>query len=718
MDNPEKNGLNQEAETLNEVELNNEANAVKTQADEALLIDAASDAEKIVAEPKVPAKRGRKKKEPEVEEVPAVEEAAAPKRGRKKKEEPTDTEESVDSHKKSEIVDIEDNKDESLEKKPKKQASDKGKANDQKSDVDDVKTLLVTPEETAQMSLPQLLEKTAVTLEHDDFNLIKEAMILLRNRFEQLENDFEQIAVVSEEEEEEPTDLLSDAEQHRILCENFKNLLKKYSKLRKKHNEKQEAEKLRNYDLKKQILDELKELVESEETLQKSWEDFKRLQQQWKEIGHVPPAMNQDLWNSFNHLVDLFLDKVKINRELRDLDYRKNLETKTELCEKIEDLVLMESMDDAFKRLHELQTQWRETGPVPSENREEINSRFATAIDRLKEKRREQYESFRNQLEENLELKRALILKMKELNEQEITTAKAWAKKTGEVDELMNLWKNAGPVPRKHNETVWAEFKEEMQVFYTEKKNFFGKMKDELMENYNRKQLLCKQAESMQESSDWKKTTQELIALQNEWKTIGAVPHRYSDSIWKRFRQACDAFFNRKQEFFANIDQHEEENLKQKQEVIDQMLAFEFGENSKENLESIRNFQRRFYEIGRVPLKQKDKIQSTFQKAVDGLLDKLKISREEKRRFDMKQKYENMSSSVSGQQDIKKESFAISSKINGLESDIQLWENNISFFAKSKNADLLTKEFRDKIEKAKAELLILKEKQKMLKSMM
>jgi hypothetical protein len=609
----------------------------------------------------------------------------------------------------------------------KKKESDEDVETDSEPKQEDTKTEkeltpLVTAEEVSVFDMKTLLEVTENVLENEHFSLIKEAMILLRNRFDHLENEYEQQVLeknsqIAEDDEEQEQESAQETDEFKELSGHFRKLMSKYSKIRKQHIEKLEAEKLRNYDLKKQILEDLKQLVESEETLKKTWEDFKLLQQRWKEIGHVPQTQNQDLWNSFNHLVDLFLDKVKINRELRDLDSKKNLEAKLDICEKIEDLLLLDSIEEAFSRLQDLQTQWRETGPVPSDKRDELNNRFITAIEKLREKRREFSESYRKELDHNLDVKNALVVKIKEVNESEITSARAWGKKTEVVEELMKLWKNTGPVPRKYNEEIWKEFKSEMSRFFAEKKTFFAKIKDEFTENLNRKQLLCKQAESLQDSTDWKNATQELIALQNEWKTIGPVPHRYSETIWKQFRAACDVFFNRKKEYFSNLDKHEEENLKQKEELIEQMLAYEFGDDNKQNLSAIKDFQRRFIEIGRVPIKSKDKIQNHFQKTVDGLLEKLQISREEKQRFDIKQKYQELETSPRGREEMRKESFNISSKINALEGDIQLWENNIEFFAKSKNADLLTREFRMKIDKAKAELLILKEKQKMLKRM-
>jgi len=671
------------------------------QADEEKPIESDITPEELATDPKA-TEETEQPTESDVEEVTAQEDMQADeekseesekpvKRGRKKKES--------------------DEKDETISEQKQEDA-----------EADQTPSPLVIAEEVSGFDMKTLLDVTEKVLETEHFSIIKDSMILLRKRFDVLENEYEQQvlekdAKILEDDDEQQPEAVPETDEFKELSGRFRKLLSKYTKIRKQHIEKLEAEKLRNYDLKKQILEDLKQLVESEETLKKTWEDFKLLQQKWKEIGHVPQNQTQDLWNSFNHLVDMFLDKVKINRELRDLDSKKNLEMKLDICEKIEDLLLLESTDEAFSRLGDLQTQWRETGPVPSDKREELNDRFITAIEKLREKRRDVSESYRKELDHNLEVKRALVVSIKQVNDNEITSARAWGKRTEEVEELMKLWRNTGPVPRKYNEEIWKEFKSEMSRFFAEKKSFFTKIKDEFIENYNRKQLLCKQAESLQESTDWKNATQELIALQNEWKTIGPVPHRYSEPIWKQFRAACDVFFNRKKEFFSNLDKHEEENLKQKEDIIEQMLTYEFGEDNKQNLAAIKDFQRRFIEIGRVPIKSKDKIQARFQKTVEGLLEKLQITREEKQRFDIKQKYQELESSPRGKEEMRKESFSISSKINALEGDIQLWENNIEFFAKSKNADLLTREFRVKIDKAKAELVILKEKQKMLRRM-
>lgn len=575
----------------------------------------------------------------------------------------------------------------------------------------------LTEEEVSQFSLPQLIEAGNRILVSEDFGKIKPLFILIRQRYDDIVREEEQKALIEKDLSLENDQVEVTAEPNADLHVEFKSLLSTYSKLRKENTNRVEAEKLRNLDIKNAILEELSVLVDNDETLQKTWEDFKRLQQQWKEIGHVPQANNQDLWNRFNHLVDRFLDKVKINRELRDLDYKKNLESKIDICEKIEALLINDSIEQSFKKLREYQSQWRETGPVPSDKKDEMNARFQMAIEKLSEKRKVLIDHYRNRLDENLELKNALIIKLKQINELDLTSVKTWTSKTKEVEDLLQMWKGIGPVPKRDNPLIWEVFKSEMNLFYAEKKKFFEGIKNEQMDNYNKKLLICKQAESLQESTDWRKSTEELIALQNEWKNIGPVPHRYSDTVWKRFRTACDSFFKRKHDYFSNIGATEEINLKAKQQLIEEMSAFEFGADNKQNLAAIRDYQRRFIDTGRVPIKEKDAIQLKFQQTVNSLLDKLKISKEEKLRFDFKNKYESMASSDQGQSNLKKESFSLGNSISKLESDIQLWENNIEFFAKSKNAELLTREFRQKIENAKAELLILKEKQKMLRGL-
>lgn len=580
---------------------------------------------------------------------------------------------------------------------------------------------LITVDEIKNFDFVQLFEKAETVLKFDNFLTVKAAFAIITNRYKELESEYfenketKTNATSNEEPDSTQADVtpIDELEGFRLKFEELKS---RYSYQRRDYLKNIEAEKVKNYELKSNLLNDLKQLIESDESLRKTWDDFKLIQSKWKEIGHVPQALNQELWNNFNFLVDKFLDKVKLNKELRDLDSKKNLERKIEICEKLEELSLSEDIEVSFKKVADYQNKWREIGPVPSLMRDELNARYLAALNMISSKRKDNYENFRQQLEKNLEIKKAFITKIKEINEQEIHNITEWNKKTEEVEELMKMWRSVGIVPKKENNQIWEEFQQENKTFYNNKRKYFEKIKDEQLENYNKKLLLCKQAEALQDSNNWKKTTEELIALQEEWKTIGTVPRRYADTLWKQFRSACDTFFNNKQAYFANAVESEQQNYKLKENLIEQIEKFEFSADNQKNLAAIKEFQKQFYNIGRVPIKHKDIIQNKFQEKIDVLLQKLNISKKEQLNFDLKNKYETLASSKGGGDSIKKESFQISSKISKLESDIKIWENNVEFFAKSKNADILTKEFRDKIESAKSELLILKQKLKMIKS--
>jgi len=580
---------------------------------------------------------------------------------------------------------------------------------------------LITVDEIKNFDFVQLFEKAETVLKFDNFLTVKAAFAIITNRYKELESEYfenkEAKANATSNEEVDSTQAevarIDELEGFRLKFEELKS---RYSYQRRDYLKNIEAEKVKNYELKSNLLNDLKQLIESDESLRKTWDDFKLIQSKWKEIGHVPQALNQELWNNFNFLVDKFLDKVKLNKELRDLDSKKNLERKIEICEKLEELSLSEDIEVSFKKVADYQNKWRDIGPVPSIMRDELNARYLAALNMISSKRKDNYENFRQQLEKNLEIKKAFITKIKEINEQEIHSITEWNKKTEEVEELMKMWRSVGIVPKKENNPIWEEFQQENRTFFNNKRKYFEKIKDEQLENYNKKLLLCKQAEALQDSNNWKKTTEELIALQEEWKTIGTVPRRYADTLWKQFRSACDTFFNNKQAYFANAVESEQQNYKLKENLIEQIEKFEFSADNQKNLAAIKEFQKQFYNIGRVPIKHKDIIQNKFQEKIDVLLQKLNISKKEQLNFDLKNKYETLASSKGGGDSIKKESFQISSKISKLESDIKIWENNVEFFAKSKNADILTKEFRDKIESAKSELLILKQKLKMIKS--
>jgi hypothetical protein len=497
------------------------------------------------------------------------------------------------------------------------------------------------------------------------------------------------------------------------LDRQFRSAFSKYKSLRRQFRQQQEVQMQENLQKKNELLEEMRELVSSDESLKETYDKFNEIQGRWKEIGMVPKTEIQVLWNNYHFLVEKFFDKVKINKELRDLDLKKNLDAKMELCEKAEELLIEESINKSFKLLQEYHNEWKAIGPVPTANNDEVWERFKTASDKINERRREHYEELQGKLEENYTAKQALCVKAEEIVLKPVNSAKEWAERTNEFEELFKVWRTFGPAPRKQNEEVWATFKGYMNQFYEAKKNFFKELKSEQQDNYHRKLDLVKQAEALKDSTDWGNTTKTLIGLQKDWKKVGPVPRKHSDEIWKQFRAANDFFFDAKSKHFKGQFEVEETNLKEKKALVEEIKKAEFGEDKKENLEKIKAFQRKWSEIGNVPRKEMDKLYKSYREAVDEQLDKLNISSVDFRNAGFKDRITDLKNKDDDFA-LRKERQFIQKSIDKLQEDVLLWENNMGFFRNSKNADVLKMEFEKKIKKAKAEILVLKEKKRLI----
>ncbi|MCF8302792.1 MAG: DUF349 domain-containing protein [Bacteroidales bacterium] len=568
-----------------------------------------------------------------------------------------------------------------------------------------------------KLSREELVSKLEELVQEDNINTIKTRVALIKVTFHKLNK---------EAREKRYNDFLSDggnAEDFQAVEDEvetrFNQAFNIYKEKKARHIEEQEKVKQANLEEKKKILEELKELINSEESLKKTYDDFRDLQERWKHAGMVPKAEVNNLWQNYHFLVEKFFDKVKINKELRDLDMKKNLEAKVELCEKAEELLIESSITKSFKELQKLHDKWREIGPVPRDQKDNIWERFKATSDKINQRRREYFAKMREEQEKNLASKAALCEKAEQLLEEEPQTIKEWQKKTDEINELLRIWKSIGRVPKKHNEEIWNRFKAYLDTFFSNKKVFFNKIKQQQLENYNLKLDLTQQAEALKDSTDWKNATRDLINLQKEWKKIGPVPRKHSDKIWKRFRAACDEFFNRKQDYFSNINEREAENLKIKRELIDKVKNFELGEDRKANLDALKEFQRQWMEVGYVPIKEKDKVQQQFREAINEQFERLKVNAVEARALNYQTHLESIRESKdSNEADriLNKERKIIQNKISKLEEDLQLWENNIGFLANSKNANVLKQEFEQKIDKARQELKTLKAKLKVLRT--
>lgn len=497
------------------------------------------------------------------------------------------------------------------------------------------------------------------------------------------------------------------------LANTFYKVYETYRNRRQKMLDEIEAAKQRNLEAKRQLLEQLRLLIDKdEETLKQTYDEFNVIQEKWKSIGDVPREQMNDLWQNYHFLIEQFFNKIKINKELRMLDLKRNLEQKIQLCEKAEELIVETSVVKAFKALQELRAQWKEIGPVPQEQNEETWQRFNNAANQIDSRRREYYDQRNEEFDQNLLAKQALIEKANELTQEMPTSTKQWNDVSEELDKLLSLWRSIGPVPREQNESIWKQFKGTIDKHYADKKQHFGQMRDEQTENYNKKVNLCLRAEAIAKREDWKKATEELLQLQAEWKTIGATSRKVSDKIWHRFRSACDEFFDKKGEFFKDIRSSESENLEKKVAIIEEMKAFVLGEDKDANLSAIKEFQRRWSEIGHVPMKEKDRIMTEYRGLLDGFFEKLKITARE---MDMNRFRERVRShAAEGKKFANSERDDLMSKIEKLRADLKLWENNLGFLASSKQADLLKQEFEKKMQAARQQIALLEAKLRIL----
>ena len=490
----------------------------------------------------------------------------------------------------------------------------------------------------------------------------------------------------------------------------LRHLLSNFKDKRAEQNRKLEEEKTLNLELKYQVIESIKDLVNRKESINKTFQDFRDLQQKWREIGLVPQQNVKGLWESYHLACEMFYDYININKELRDLDLKKNLEAKIVLCEKAEKLILEPSVVNSFKTLQLYHEQWREIGPVPIDKKTEIWERFKEITSKINKRHHQYFEGLKENQKHNLEEKTVLCEKVEEINELDLKNAKEWEEKSNEIIEIQKIWKTIGFAPKKDNNKIYSRFRTACDNFFNNKREFFAHNKEEQKNNLQLKTDLCVQAETLKDSKDWKNTTDQLIQLQKKWKQIGPVPKKYSDQVWDRFRTACDTFFNRKSDFFSNVDNNYEDNLKQKEDLIIEIEKYELVKDVDENFEKISDFQKRWTDIGFVPIKMKEEIQNRYRDAINSLFDKLKVDDEEKNILKYNNKLNDIISKPNASLKLKQEREKLIKKLTNLENDIVVWENNIGFFSNSKNADSLVKDVKTKIENGKKSIELMHKK--------
>ena len=594
-------------------------------------------------------------------------------------------------------------------------------------DVAPTETLEQVEAEYAGMDLSQCVCELERLVEEPNFNIIKQRVGVLRSKiiefFRERKRAAQQAYAAAKAAAEAAAAENPDAPVEEVEAPSlepdewevrFNKAFQQYKDSKAKFIEALEAQKQKNLETKNQIIDGLKNLIETESNLKVLNDKFKEFQEQWKAVGPVPQSESTNLWQNYHFYVEKFFDILRLNKEAREMDYKKNLESKLELCEKAESLLLIDSINQSFKDLQSLHEQWKEIGPVPEDKKEEVWERFKAASDQINQRRKEHYDKLFAEEQNNYNAKVVLCEQAEELTAKATDNIKQYNEISDKLTEILNMWKTLGPAPAKLNDEIWARFKGTLDKFFTAKKEYFQQIKDTQMQNYNQKLNLAIQAEGIADRTDWKQATADILSLQTEWKNIGATPRKYSDQIWKRFRAACDKFFEAKSNYFNNIQDVEAENLRKKEELIQKILGHEFGEDRNANMDVMKAYQNEWIGIGFVPKKEKDRIYTEYREALNKRFAELKISADDMKHNRYQSKLNNILNNPNADQLIDKEKRFLVNKLAQLKEDIVLWENNLGFFANSKNAEIITAEFRKKIDSAKAQVKELEYKVRMM----
>lgn len=481
----------------------------------------------------------------------------------------------------------------------------------------------------------------------------------------------------------------------------FKGVYANYKKERAEYNRQQDAQREDNFAKKQAVIEDLKNLVEKQEDVNSTFPAFRELQNRWREIGPVPATKFRDLNDTYQFYVEKFYDMVKINRDLRDLDFKKNLEAKEAFCQAAEKLSENENVVEAFRELQKLHEQWKEFGPVAKEFRDSIWDRFKAATAVINKKYQAYFEGQKEQQQENLAEKTKLCEQVEAIAGKEVKSSNEWNTLSTEIEEIQKTWRTIGFATRKENQKIYDRFRAACDKFFTRKREYYSQFKDSMNENMEKKLSLIEQAEALKDSKEWKKTTEALIALQKQWKEIGAVPRKKSEQLWKRFRAACDEFFNERDKN-AKPENDFYGNLKAKKALVEEINEYALSGDAAADREAARAFADRWQGIGFVPFKEKDAIQASYTEA-------------------MKAKFPDFSprgprqgggnaGRGGGSRKPLSEKDRLVQQYNKLQQDIDTYENNIGFFSTSKNSAPLIQKMQERIDAAKQELKDLEAK--------
>ena len=495
--------------------------------------------------------------------------------------------------------------------------------------------------------------------------------------------------------------------------EEFKSLMAAIKEKRSALAAEIEKQKEENLQVKLSIIEELKELVESPDDANKSYNEFKKLQQQWNEVKLVPQAKVNELWKNYQLHVEKFYDILKLNNEFREYDFKKNLEIKTHLCEAAEKLADEQDVVSAFHQLQKLHQEFRDTGPVAKELRDEIWNRFKAASTAVNRRHQQHFEALKETEQHNLDQKTVICEIVEAIEFDQLKTFAAWETKTQEVIALQNKWKTIGFAPQKMNVKIFERFRKACDEFFKKKGEFFKLLKEGMNANLEKKKALCEKAESLKDSTEWKETAEILTKLQKEWKTIGPVSKKYSDAVWKRFITACDYFFEQKGKATSSQRSVEQENLEKKKAIIARLTAIDETTDADEASKEVRELMKEWNGIGHVPFKEKDRLYKQYHGLIDPLFDRFNISASNKKLSNFKSSIGNIQSG--GSQSLYREREKLVRTYENMKNELQTYENNLGFLTtSSKKGNSLLTEINRKVEKLKSDLELVLQKIKVI----
>ena len=564
----------------------------------------------------------------------------------------------------------------------------------------------------SELTLPELISNFANVVKDESTEKTRERVTLMQSLFNKKLEDVRQRAheewQAIEDHGEETFEAPFRAEEQR-----FRELMQSYKERRRKHAEAVETERKENLRRKHEIIEKIKALTLRDEVKGETFKEFDALREQWNQIGLVPQADKEDLYMSYNTAVRSFYDYIKINRDLRDLDFKKNLEAKLKLCEQAEDLLKETDIVGAFRKLQELHSLWKEVGPEMPEKREEVWERFSSASAEINARHHKFFENLKEQNEEILAKKTALCDKVEELLKEERSSMQAWRNATDKVKELQKEWKELGYLPNRVVGKVRERFQAACSQIFEGFRTYDRAMRQEGKDNLQKLQDLCAQAEAMKESTDWSATTRAMIDLQKQWQSVGYAPRKRRDELWEKFRGAMDYFFSHRDEAQSSRNKEEKDNLAAKEAILKELEGYEANKtDAAAGVEWLKELQSRWFGIGHVPFKQKDVIQQRYRDLVNRVYKSLGVDRRMEQVEAFKTRIEEMVQGDGNESQLQKERARLRQQIQQLESECSLMSNNLSFFRSSSSSNPLIQQQEEKIASMREDIAMRKNKLK------